>query len=691
MDGFELHMTGRTRSAGLNGMIKYIETTEPETDFFTSIDDRLSYVYLLLDNWFTHICPQPAKVNPFEGFAPQTRFDYYCIVASTIRHTHPEFLDDLHSNLKGCLLSDDSVDYILNGADSNYVKEVIREFKDSSSKKDRSRFDEEKMYRLVLFALDYCNSFFHEATFSPRIRRYMEDRIRISGKTYSVSKAEHQAIVNYFLNPTFKYKATTPDGEEREVELAHDQLIFDDKRVVEAHPKDSPTYRSVMFIDLIHKFFLIFGLEKKKKTADFNDKERELLFKLLLHFKLYNSSKGAKESTLVTTLYSNYKDYLQICDTLSWVRFNRYKNLLPLPVQDIFIEDQDQSWETRPYVHRGASKPYYDDFFSDVCGYEIDSNLVFSHSFTPTLVNEKRKVAYYLAHGSDSKRVFRAPQGDLHYVYSLLLNGFTYAQLLPFGPPYWFTVYDIRALSVFDVVRKKINRDFLNRIDELSVNPTMIDGYATTKDNIMQAVEDGIEELLPSDRKRMDPVKMYYLVLFISDYCTQVLKHASLHPVYNRISTVTINVDGQSILTTTEAVETINTYLSQGIETVYFRNGEAVRGPRNGLFYAPADRPYIQNKNYDIKNFIAMFCDLFRTFFNLMETTKRKGAGLSDEEKRFLVHILKALGYGKITENSVSSYTADRRYYYLDCNLYGWWRDNEYGNLFLNKIDDILF
>lgn len=686
------HFTGRAKFAGLGGMIQFFEFKSDAFDsvFYENIDERLRYILVLLENWFSLIHPQPKDNDFLTELLPGKKHEYYHIMTTSIKGLFPLGMESLVSMLSECLFSEDREDAILQGCSSEQVKKHIKCFVRSLSRNDRDRINEQQLYWLVLFVYDYCNCFFSRSVLDARIMRYMDDHITISGKDHSVSKAEHSAIIDYLKHPLTITTVTAPNGERHDILGPKFNISFTDHPLEQPHLKDSPTYKSVMFIDLLHKFFLSFGIEKRQykgEEAEFSKAERELIFNLLIQLKLYRSDKNAEESKLITVLFNKYRTYLQELDILAWIRCNEYSDLLPLPADDVFDGNLSRL-EREGQVNYSQSTPEkYDDILSDICGYEVDSDLIFGHPFICRKAIPERMCAY-VELKKEERSAAVIPGGELEYIYQLLVNKFSYFQILPFSGQTMIARYPMADQEIFSHALKKIERDYLNRVNTIVTNPFLIPGFSTNREGIRKALESALRDLSPSDQDRIDITKMFNLVLFVSDYCTQVFCHASTHPIYNRITWKTVLVDKIKITTTIEAIGMVEDYLSRPVEQVSFHDDKIVFGPRDGALYTQSVRTYVTHKRGGSKNVITMFCDLFRAFFQLLGTDKREGAGVSKAETWFLAEMLNALGFKRIKYTTVSSYLADNKDYYLDCKLYEWWRDNEYSNLFLNDYYD---
>lgn len=694
MPEFVFSFTGRAQYAGLDGMIQYFEvkgnTSLQDNDVQCS--EKWEYILQLVANHFTWIAPQPIGKNIMSNILPGRVYRYYDIITANTQNAHPCQRENLFRELEERLPNIVRTNLSAQSIDDESIKNNIHSFVGNLDKVDRQRINEDKLYWLALFVFDFCNSFFSDAIIDSELLRYIEDKININGEPHRISKAERYAIIDKLRKPCNYYLEEGPDGKKYLVESQDYELPFKGGAFHIKHPKNGPSYKSMMFVDFMHKFFLSFGLKKrnyKGKPAEFNSAEKTLIYKLLVDLNLCSSKKSADDSTYVEEKLS-HRDYLKECGLLTWVRCNSYCYLLPV-TSDILYSDafkQDCNMTTQQEVnHPLVEPPFYNDFFSDICGYKVYSKLVLGHTFK--CIHSDDHIARMVEIGNGD--VIHGIENDaLEYVNSLLLQRFSFLQVLPFGPPTPIAKYDLTKQEVYNVVGQSIRSDLIDREHEIIKNPLMIPGFTTTAEEIKKGLPVAVNELRGKDGERIDLDKLYFLVLFISDYCSQVFKNAELHPVYERREKKSIVIDGDEILTTIEANNMVLNYLNQPVKTMYSRGDDIVIGPRNGQLY-PASIEMRQHPQYDSKNLIAMFCDLFRSFLRSFGTDHREGAGLSDMDKRFIACILQTLGYKKASESIVSSYLAERRDYFRKCKLYDWLREGPYSNLFLNDMDEELY
>ena len=262
--------------------------TETESAERLTCPEELEYVFQLIDTAFLHI-------NSFEGDLPprtdkekllieKVFYVYSLPFKDTAKVAEIEQWNDLVA-----LVSNDFAKRkatALRGKCTyeqleSLITDCLYEFKP----KDRARLNPQQLLNLIVFVYDYCFITMHEAHLHPDIDKYILGKVKIREKEYvaplrlcsSVRKYCHSGDLKRDYDP--RLNCVLP-------------LVRIKELVKNPHANDS--YLRAMFVDLMHKFFLSFGLEKSGKR-EWAKGERILIEELLRLLGVLKSSKPAKD------------------------------------------------------------------------------------------------------------------------------------------------------------------------------------------------------------------------------------------------------------------------------------------------------------------------------------------------------------------------------------------------------------
>lgn len=277
----------------------------------------------------------------------------------------------------------------------------------------------------------------------------------------------------------------------------------------------------------------------------------------------------------------------------------------------------------------------------------------------------------------------------LDYIISLIKSSFTYRSvLIPSLPQYLLLKEDMENPFIFNKLINDLNKDFLERIDDIPRGRFSKDDIL----NIISGKYGFIQYLTKEDAKLVDVDKMYYLVLFIYDYVQfsfnemKVNQHIKLG-----LKRTSVEVDGNKYLSNALIDEMLLEYIKMPFDIVQ-NDGIKVLVPRNNELYVPNDIAEETHPCSNINNHVAMFYDLFQKFLINLNLTKRKGATLSSLESDFIAQLAKVCGICNTDKaTSVAAMYKQHKNYFMDCQLYYYIRENQYGRLIINDFEEHIF
>jgi len=461
-----------------------------------------------------------------------------------------------------------------------------------------------------------------------------------------------------------------------------------------------------MFVDLMHKFFLSFGLKRFGKS-EWAAPERWLIYELLRLFSLCKSTKPAKETKYVTTVVNDYGDYFSRCNLRTWIRENQaYSDILCCTLEQLcqqysslrepFISLGDYREPTNPVVQRQqepeqseTKRIKYSDLppelqklvprgFVEVSG----KSVTFTHT-------EYTRVKYATVAKKEYPEATEVEwDSRLDYVKILVESSFEYISSFPFRGHYLVVRQDTNDPSISSKMVSFLKRDLLDRLD-------VIPRGIFTPDEIMPIIESFREHLATKEeRERTDIDKLYVLFLFIFDYVFLTYKESVMDPHLRIYLPSTVQICKQQYS---------STVLNDDMLTAFLENPYTLVGSDDGSHLFQQLRipeVYVPEKNYPladpsctVKNMTAMFFDLFARFFQVFGFTKRADVKVvSGLESTFIGELAIRCGIcsAKIPSSARTMFMTNKNYFKnssLELSI----RENEYGYLMLNTMSDELF
>ncbi len=275
----------------------------------------------------------------------------------------------------------------------------------------------------------------------------------------------------------------------------------------------------------------------------------------------------------------------------------------------------------------------------------------------------------------------------LDYIIRLIKSSFTYRSvLIPSLPQYLLGKEDMENPFIFNKLINDLNKDFLERIDQIPRGKF-------TKDSIDIIIKSFINKLSKEDRKLIDKDNLYYLLLFIYDYVQfsfnemKVNQHIKVH-----LDSPLIEIDGEKYLSNALVAEMLSEYINRPLSIMEADGNKVLVISDDNQLYVPDEISEERHPCSNVNNMVAMFYDLFQKFFINLNLTKRKGAVLSALESDLIAQLAKACDLCKTDRaTSVAAMYKQHKNYFLDCRLYYYIRENQYGRLMINDFDELIF
>lgn len=284
---------------------------------------------------------------------------------------------------------------------------------------------------------------------------------------------------------------------------------------------------------------------------------------------------------------------------------------------------------------------------------------------------------------------FVEPDESLEYVICLIKKSFIYRSvLMPFIPVHCIGKEDLDNPFVWNKMIGELNSDFLARIEDIPR------GNFTKEQVIKVLNDDFVDYLSKEDSLKVDIEKLCMLTLFIYDYVYFSYQEMALNQ-YIKLGNVEtcIEVDDERFESTALIDDMLIEYVTRPYE--FKKSGTRdiiVRQFRDGAMYVPSELKIEKHPQANVNNMTAMFYDLFRQFFMTMNLTKRKGASLSELETNVIAKLAKLCKIcGTDKGLSVAAMYKKHKNYFVDCKLYSYIRENEYGRLMLNNYAEEMF
>ena len=635
---------------------------------------ELEYVWLLLKQGFSYI-------NAQVGLFPHPNlkdayWDQFAIFRFRMENMDVPGEWFAWSNL----LQDVSKDFtkrrstiLRNPNDENAFRLIISDGIEEFEPEDRLRLEPSKLEALVLFIYDFCMLSLRESILDPHVGSYITDYITIEGARWKSSRSINQAIKKYLKDPYEVLSGTTPDGKTISQITERQHLDLQQYPVPCQNPKATDSNVAAMFIDLMHRFFVAFGI---KRRGQWGRAEKILLYELLQFFGLCNSPKKALDSTYISTLAHEHGSYFADCNLHSWIRDKDqpYAYLLSCGVHPLFDTNDNLGGDIVHPEMQGATPITIQESYKDLVGTITCTNA--SHPF----------ICYFSAEqdNGESSTERAVPSPELSYVMRLIEENFLFVSFFPADPKFFVVRKDLHAPSNWNMVLDELTSRFSNADNILREN-------VDRKDSVLHAIRSFREMHGKEDRKIIDTEKLYFLFLFIYDYVMFTYKEAALRMEIKRYVNSTVEVNGELLPSTALIDDMIREYLLHP-NTIQQEDGKFYRLLRDDKLYVPNVTPIIAHPSACVVNMTAMFYDLFARFFSSFGLSKRKGAKISELEKDLIARLAFLSGIGNSDKGTtVASIYSKNRDYFIKSQLAISIRENEYWHLMLNTQEEELF
>ena len=584
---------------------------------------------------------------------------------------------------------------------------LVRDQIENFEYEDRLRLDPEKLINLVLFVYDYCMLTMRESRLHRHLDMYVDGVIEIRKKRFFPPLRVCASIDRY---EPYEYEPV--EGEPWPFE--NYMLPKVELAPVIRNPHASDSNCAAMFADLMHKFFLSFGLQKKGKS-EWAKAERMLIYELLRLFGLCKSNLPAEKSKYVTTVLNDYGNYFSACNLRTWIREEQaYSYLMCCSVDDLVrksqqisepfltledylilngshvVEEQvntseekvinaepDDSWRV---LDMDEYPPELREAWEELAG----RSLVITHS-------EYYRIAYASVESKDFINEENATvDSRLDYVMTLIDSAYEYITFLPTMHQYIVMRNDPHDPMILSRLLSSLGKDLLNRMD--SIPRGNFD-----REKVMGIIKD-FHQHLPSKEERLkfNEDKFYVLFLFIYDYVYLTFKEATISPHLKKFIYSNLVMQGKNYTSTILIDDMLMAYLENLYSIEYSRDKSKVfqvlAPPR---LYVPSQKNNypIELESCNVKNMVAMFYDLFVHFFKSLGLSKRSDVKfLSDQESMLVAELAKCCGICETENaNSVRAMFMSNKDYFEKSSLQHVIRENEYHSLMMNKMSDVLF
>lgn len=548
---------------------------------------------------------------------------------------------------------------------------------------DGTRLDVEKLVNLVAFVYDFCMLTMMEADLDPSLSNYIEGTVTIR-KEKIKTPLSLCASTRFYLEEHGNVSRESPP-------YVHYELPEVNLRRHISNPHANDSYVSAMFADLMHKFFLTFGL-KKRANAQWSKPEKMLLYDLLRLFGLCKSSIPAEKSTYITTLQNEYGDYFSSCNLRTWVRRSQaYDYLMGCSVEELIAGEQsihepflnlddfsivlrEQEPSPEPEIQTVSLEdipPELRKPLMELSGQTVRVNQMKSGVCFTSVLRLKSFSGEYLE-----------PDHRLDYVLDLIRSSFDYTTVLPAGNQILIVRQDLNNARIWNNLIEKLKTDLLDRID------------AIPRDNFAQDdIKPIIFRFLQWRYDWIDTEKFYILFLFIYDYVLLTYKESVIHPQLRLYVPSQSNVAGKTMPSSILVDDMLTSFLEA--PTSYRADGSVFyeyRRALNDLQVTSNDYP-LEHPAFTSKRMTAMFYDLFVRALKPFDLKRRSDVKyVSASESRLIgeLAIRSGICSSKEPDSARRMFLGDRNYFEgssLETSI----RENEYGYLMLNTLSERLF
>jgi len=574
-----------------------------------------------------------------------------------------------------------------------FIRDQIENF----DYEDRVRLDPEKLMNLIIFVYDYCMLTLSEAHLHSGLDKYVSGEVVIRGRVFNSPLRVCASVAKYVQ------KNGKLDEEEWPIVDYHLPEMRLMQFVQNPHASDSNI--SAMFVDLVHKFFLSFGLQKKG-NSEWAKPERMLIYELLRLFGLCKSLKPAAESKYVTTVMKEYGRYFSACNLRTWIRDNqaycylmgcsvdafvRKKQTITPPIisLDSLVEDEVQESEEITAVPEPERVLNPEELPEDLRE-PMEELAGSSCRVTHTAYEHLCYASEILGENEESQNEELAAivwDERLDYVKTLIQSSFEYITFIPVQPQYLVVRRDSQNPKILSNLVTSLKRDLLDRMD-------MIPRGHFAPDDIRNEIARFRGYLSKGDRAKFDVQKFYVLFLFIYDYVYLTYQESYITPHLRLFNRSAVQVCGKSYGSTVLIDDMLSAYLENPFAFIRGRNdSEFLQVFKEGQLYVPKRVYPIRLDSCSVKNMTAMFFDLFSRFFKSFGLTKRSDVKYASAQESDLISTLASqCGICKTGKtSSVRAMYMTNKDYFENSSLALAIRENEYGYLMQNTMSDVLF
>ena len=669
-------------------------TTESKSVDRLTPPSELEYVFQLILAQFLHI---DARKN--EWFSREDKdkvyYEHLFFISSLPFKENSDAQNEQWNDLVECVSRDfkERWEFALRGK-CNYeqLEAFVRDQIEYFDYEDRERLDPKKLMNLIVFVYDYCMLTLSEAHLHLGLDKYVSGDVVIRGRVFSSPLRVCASVAKYVQGNGKLDKEEWPVVDYQLPEMRLAQFV--------QNPHASDSNISAMFVDLVHKFFLSFGLQKKGKS-EWAKPERMLIYELLRLFGLCKSSKPAAESKYVTTVMKEYGRYFSACNLRTWIRDNQaYCYLMgcsvdefvrkeqtsspPIISLDSFVEDVVQVSEENAAVPKLERVLHPEELPGDLR--EPMEELAGSSCRVTHTAFEHLCYASEIS-GESEELAAIVWDERLDYVMALIHSSFEYITFIPVQPQYLVVRRDSQNPKILSNLVTSLKRDLLDRMD-------MIPRGHFTPDDIRNEIARFRGYLSKGDRAKLDVQKFYVLFLFIYDYVYLTYQESYITPHLRLFNRSAVQVCGKSYGSTVLIDDMLSAYLEDPFAFMRGRNErEFFQVLKEGNLYVPKRVYPIRLDSCSVKNMTAMFFDLFSRFFKSFGLTKRSDVKYASDQESDLISTL-ACQCGICKTGKTSSVRAmymTNKDYFEKSSLALAIRENEYGYLMQNTMSDVLF
>lgn len=669
-------------------------STEAKPTIRMSYPDELEYVFELVRSSFLCFDTDSSILPPLEDKGKNLRTISLTVISLPFLNEENDAeivqWNDLVSQLSKDF-QDRRESALRSKCSLEQLSELIRNGVEEFDYPDRMRLDAEKLTNLVIFVYDYCMLTMNEARLHSGLDINIYGKVTIRDKEYSVPLRICAAIDKYQPTDSFNENGITcllPNYILPTVRLC--------PTVKNPHANDS--ILSAMFADLMHKFFLSFGLKRHGKS-EWAKAERMLIYELLRLFGLCKSTKPATESKYVTTVINEHGKYFSTCNLRSWIRENQAYSYLMCCTRDMLTQHQELN---EPFL----SLDCYEEVINNVSPSsqskeedrplkmedlprEIQSALKEVAGGTAQITHVEYGLVKYAIWRRSIPNDEQAACWDtrLDYVHKLILSAFEYVSFLPSNGEYLVIQHDLNDTDVKNRLKEYLEKDLLSRLDDIPRGKF-------TREKAMAIIHSFVQQRPKTEREIINEEKLYVLFLFVYDYTYKTYYESATSSYLRLYISSEINVCGKGRHSTMLADDMLSGYLQDPFCIIQLDETSYRQCLRRPDLRVPSIAPPVKLPSCNVKNMTAMFFDLFARFFKAFGLSKRPDVKyVSDHESILIGELASCCGICKVADKPLSARTMymTNKDYFQKSLLQFAIRENEYGYLMLNTMSEELF